>query len=284
MNTRDELEWKEIKAEQEMSRRFLAGHTWYGVPPVYYRTFHLYLRWVLASIPLPKAESEVPPPLHDTYSLEYQKLREHFKRPPVCASSVGVFLEEVLGEQLESAFGGKADANDYEYVADTLREETRNLPYIPLTVERAYNWLNEKVAALKRSVDNPVEEVEHSSTDESTNKINPDDATKLNKLASLTSRQIMLIYIYEDRPTDSESIRQLMRDIGRTAPSSERQIIRKYNKISRRSDRVNAITKVLVDLIKDVEKVIPYLSVAGRLRAEEELQEMHARSGDNYKD
>jgi hypothetical protein len=66
-----------------------------------------------------------------------------------------------------------------------------------------------------------------------------------------------------------------MRDIGRTALSSERQIIRKYNKISRPSDRENATSKVLVDLIKDVEKVIPHLSAAGRLKAEKELQTMN---------
>jgi hypothetical protein len=275
MNTRDEQEWKEIKAEQEMRRRFHAGHIWHDVPPVYYSTFHLYLRWVLASIPLPKAEAEIPPPLHDTYSLEYQKLREHFKRPPVSASGVGAFLEAILGEQLETAFGREADANDYEYVADTLKEETRNLSSVPLTVERAYNWLNEKAAALKKPVDNSVEKAESLDKDDLMSKAKPDDTTESNGLASLTSRQIMLIYIYEDRPVDSESIRQLMRDIGRTAPSSERQIIRKYNEISRPNDRVNATSKVLVDLIKDIEKVIPHLSAAGKLRAEEELQMMN---------
>jgi hypothetical protein len=276
MNTRDEQEWKEIKAEQEMRRRFHAGHIWHDVPPVYYSTFHLYLRWVLASIPLPKAEAEIPPPLHDTYSLEYQKLREHFKRPPVSASGVGAFLEEVLGEQLEAAFGREADENDYEYVADKLKEETRNLFSVPLTVERAYNWLNEKAAALKKPVDNPVEKAEPSNQDDLMSKAKPDDTTESNGLASLTSRQIMLIYVYEGRPADSESIKQLMRDMGRAAPTSERQIKGRYNKISLAINRMNATGKVLLDLIKDVEKVIPHLSAAGKLRAEKELQIMNS--------
>jgi hypothetical protein len=278
MNTRDEKSWKEIKAEQEMTRRFQLEHPWHGIPPVYYRTFHLYLRWVLASIPLPKAEAEIPTPLHDTYSSEYQGFKEYFKRPPASASDVGAFLEEALGEQLEAALGREADANDYEYVADTLREETQNLPSVPLTVERAYNWLEEKATTLKKSVDNPVEEVEHSSTNESTNKAKPDDTatTELHHLASLSYRQIALFHIYEDKDLTSEFINQLLHYMGRTTPTSERQVLDEYYKIRPVKERENATGKILMALIKAVEKVIPHLSVAGKLRAEKELQLMKA--------
>lgn len=276
MNTKDKKNWKEIKAEQEMTRRLQSEHPWHAIPSVYSNTFHLYLRWVLASIPLPKSEAEIPPPLHDTYSLDYQKLREHFKRNPVSISDVGAFLEEVLGEQFEEAFGQQADANDYEYVADTLREETRNLPSVPHPVERAYKWLDEKAAALAKQVDNPTKEGESSLRNEPTGTASPDDVTEASKLAALSTRQIALLYIYEEKLFDAGTVKQILHQVGRTAPSSVRQFMEKYNGLALASSRKNASGRVLADLIKDIEKTIPHLSAVGKLRAEEELHLMNA--------
>ena len=153
-----DLNQMEIKAEQEMHRRWNPAHRWHGIPPVYTSHFDFYLRWVLARIPFSNDELPFPPPIRKTeYNPLYEKISNYFGKYPVELYEVKRFLEELFGEQLEAAIGRKADADDYQYVADVLMGETEMLNPMPATVTRAFDWLNGQLERCKRITSIPQE-------------------------------------------------------------------------------------------------------------------------------
>ena len=153
-----DLNQMEIKAEEEMLRRWNPAHWWYRIPPVYTSGFDFYLRWVLARIPRPEPGLPFPPPLGKTgFDSLYVQTGNNFGKYPVELYDVKRFLEELLGEQLEAALGRKADADDYQYVADVLVGETETLNPMPATVIRAFEWPNGQLERCKRITSIPQE-------------------------------------------------------------------------------------------------------------------------------
>lgn len=142
MNDSAQLAWKEEKAGIEYAKRIALHPLQLGYAPIYHGYFYLYLRWTLARIPTDSRP--FPAPLTDNLALEDPRAvqqRTFFNRESIDVTKVGVFLEDLLGEQFEDIFGCKADADDYKYVADTLDREVKYLSPLPDTVAEAIAWL-----------------------------------------------------------------------------------------------------------------------------------------------
>ena len=204
MNTKAELLDNQIKAERELSRRQDPSHKYHGMPPVYHNTFYLYLRWVLARIRPPRMSSDEtsPPPLINVYNEDFRRVMAFYKRAPISLHEVGAFLEELFGEQSEATFDRLANANDYEYVADTLSEETELLNPAPATVVRALNWLNEQKELLKIAShslpDDIMPSVPDSLPQEVSLAIEPVELA-VKTTVKLDLRQVALLYIYQGK-------------------------------------------------------------------------------------
>lgn len=156
MNTVAQLRWKREKAEEEYTRRRALHYAKYvAYYPMYHAFFHVYIRWILAWIPTDYCL--YPTPLEERRvvgTAEFEHLCQQYNRCPVSLSGVSVFLDELLGEQFEAIFGCKAEAADYQYVADELSEQTQHLSPMPPTVTRALQWLEEKVVQHKVATTN----------------------------------------------------------------------------------------------------------------------------------
>jgi hypothetical protein len=275
MNTEAQLLWKRHKAQEEYSRRRESSRT-DGILfyPMYHMFFHLYLRWVLAWIPYGPAR--FPEPISEDIPFndpEYQVLLLHFKRAPVELHGVGAFLEVLLGDQFEAIFGCKAAAEDYGYVADTLREEIKKLNPIPDTVVRAFEWLDGQIALSKIS----------SSSAENSTLSQPEGVESIpNGMDTSVEikpshRQIALLHIYLGSSFVLAQATEAALEAGYDAPSSGRSIMLDYNKYRTSTSRKEVSDKDLVRMIRDITQVIPRLTGKSRQQAEEDLRYLKNR-------
>ena len=276
MNTGAELLDNDIKAGCESLRRQDPSHKYHGMPPVYHSMFRFYLRWVLARIRPPRRSSdETSPPPINVYNEDFQKTMALYKRAPISLYEVGAFLEELFGEQFESTFDRLANANDYEYVADTLSEETELLNPAPATVVRALTWLKEKGEILKIAShslpDDIMPSVPDSLPQEVSLAIEPVELA-VKTTVKLDLRQIALFYIYQGKvipppPTANAIAEEYNYKSGKAL----------YNhslKLPNPTDRTGVRPRARPKMIKDIEIVIPLLTGLAQQTAKGELKQL----------
>ncbi|WP_345074092.1 hypothetical protein [Hymenobacter fastidiosus] len=277
MNTGTELLDSQIKAKREQLRRQDPSHKYHGMPPVYHSTFHLYLRWVLARIRPPRIGSDgtPPPPLINVYDDEFQRVVALYKRAPISLNEVGAFLEELFGEQFEATFDRIANANDYEYVADTLSEETDLLNPTSATVVRALTWLREQGELLKVTShslpDNIMPSVPDSLPQEVSLAIEPVELA-VKTTVKLDLRQVALLYIYQGKvippaPEADAIAKQYHHKSGHS-------LYNRSLKLLEPADRTGVSVKARPKMIKDITAVIPLLTGAAQQKAKKELEKL----------
>ena len=247
------------------------------MPPVYHIMFHSYLRWVLARIRPPRTGSDgtSPPPLINVYDDEFQRTVALYKRAPISLHEVGAFLEELFGEQFEATFDRLANANDYEYVADTLSEETDLLNPAPATVVRALSWLKEKGEILKITSHSLPDDIIHSVPDslpqEVSLAIEPVELT-VKITVKLDLRQVALLYIYQDKVIPPAlAADAIAKEYGH---KSGKALYERSLKLLRTTDRTGVRPRARPKMIKDITAVIPLLTGVAQQKAKGELKEL----------
>ncbi|WP_140468271.1 hypothetical protein [Hymenobacter nivis] len=232
---------------------------------------------MLARIRPPRIGSDgtSPPPLINVYDDDFQSVIALYKQAPISLNETGAFLEELFDEQFEATFDRMANANDYEYVADTLSEETELLNPTPAIVVRALTWLKEQGELLKVTShslpDDIVPTVPDSSPQEVSLVTEPVELA-VNTTVKLELRQVALLYIYQGKVIPpAPAADAIAKEYGH---KSGKRLYDKARELRNPTDRTGVSAPARPKMIKDITAVIPLLTGIAQQTAKGELKQL----------